>query len=117
MPNPSNVRRTNRNVKLGEKPAVNWQTEYQAIEIIKGIRRPSRSAIQPAEQAPSKRIHSVRVTMTAAAVRGTWNSWLIGTSRSRKMVKSKASRVQPSQPAVHASHWSLVGSLPGDQVF
>jgi hypothetical protein len=61
-------------------------------------------------QAPNRRIHSVKLTISAAAVRGTLNSWVMGTSSSRKMVKSNASGVQPSQPATPASHWSLVGS-------
>jgi tRNA nucleotidyltransferase (CCA-adding enzyme) len=30
---------------------------------------------------------------------------------SKKIVKSKASRVHPSQAAIHAIHWSLVGSF------
>jgi hypothetical protein len=30
---------------------------------------------------------------------------------SRNIVKSKASSVQPSQAATHASHWSFVGSF------
>ena len=45
------------------------------------------------------------------AVSGTLNSCEIGNMISRKIVKSKASSVQPSQAADHASHWSLVGSF------
>src|SRR6476646_5180378 len=35
----------------------------------------------------------------------------------RKIVKSNASRVQPSQAATQASHWSLVGSFHHATVF
>jgi hypothetical protein len=104
MPIPSSVRITSRKVKLGENPAMNWQSEYHAIEIMRGVRRPRRSAIHPAPQAPSRRIHRVSVTTMAAAASGTWNSCVMGTRSRRKIVKSKASRVQPSQPAIQASH-------------
>jgi hypothetical protein len=61
--------------------------------------------------APTSRIHKVRVKTAVTAVSGTSNSCEIGSMISRKIVKSKASRVQPSQAADQASHWSLVGSL------
>ena len=48
MPMPSMARRKNRKPKVGEKPAMKLQTEYQMIEIISGALRPQRSAIQPA---------------------------------------------------------------------
>jgi len=86
-------------------------SEYQPIEIISGIFRPIRSASQPDAVAPTSRIHKVRVKTAVTAVSGTLNSCEIGSMISRKIVKSKASRVQPSQAADQASHWSLVGSL------
>src|SRR6185437_14512921 len=46
MPMPSMARKKNRNAKVGEKPAMKLQTEYQKIEIISGILRPTRSASQ-----------------------------------------------------------------------
>jgi hypothetical protein len=85
--------------------------EYQAIEIISGFLRPIRSASQPEAVAPTSRIHRVRVKTAVTAVSGTLNSCEIGSMISRKIVKSKASSVQPSQAADQASHWSLVGSL------
>ena len=75
------------------------QIEYQRIEIIGGALRPTRSASQPEATAPRSRIHNVMVNTTATAARGTPNSLEIGTLISRKMVKSKASSVQPSQAA------------------
>ena len=86
-------------------------SEYHAIEIISGFLRPIRSASQPDAVAPTSRIHKVRVKTAVTAVSGTWNSCEIGTMISRKIVKSKASRVQPSQAATQASHCSLVGSF------
>jgi hypothetical protein len=82
------------------------QTEYHAIEIISGALRPSRSASQPEAVAPNSRIHKVKVKTAVTAVKGTLNSCEIGNMISRKIVKSKASKVQPSQAATHASHWS-----------
>src|SRR6266404_2713868 len=52
MPKPSNARNTKRNQKLGEKPAIKLQSEYHRIEIISGIRRPTRSPSQPELTAP-----------------------------------------------------------------
>src|SRR5499425_2120546 len=109
MPMPSRVRNTNRNMKVGENPAMKLQIEYQRIEIISGVLRPTRSASQPEATAPTNRIHKVSVKTIVTSVRGTSNSLAIGTMISRKMVKSKASKVQPSQAAHQAYHWSLVG--------
>src|ERR1044071_8200610 len=111
MPMPSRVRNTSRNQKLGEKPAIKLQIEYQKIEIISGVLRPMRTASQPEATAPTSRIHKVSVKTIAASVVGTWNSSAIGLMISRNTVKSNASSVQPSQAAHHAYHWSLVGSL------
>src|SRR5204863_9948650 len=110
MPMPSSVRNTNRNMKLGEKPAMKLQIEYQKIEIISGVLRPMRSASQPEATAPTSRIHKVSVKTIVTSVVGTPNSSAIGLMISRKTVKSNASSVQPSQAAHHAYHWSLVGS-------
>src|SRR5579863_3410902 len=74
------------------------------------MRRPMRSASQPEVMAPTRRSHNVTDSTKATSVRGTPNSFEIGTMISRNMVKSNASRVQPIQPATQASHWSLVGS-------
>src|SRR4029077_13987366 len=111
MPMPSRVRNTKRNMKVGEKPAMKLQIEYQKIEIINGNLRPTRSASQPEATAPTSRIHKVSVKTIATSVVGTWNSSAIGLMISRKTVKSNASSVQPSHAAHHAYHWSLVGSL------
>src|SRR3984893_17217159 len=111
MPMPSRVRNTSRNSKVGEKPAMKLQIEYQKIEIISGVLRPTRSASQPDATAPSSRIHNVRARIPATSLTGTPNSSAIGFIISRKTVKSKASRVQPSQAAHHAYHWSFVGSF------
>ncbi len=104
MPMPSKVRNTSRNRKVGEKPAMKLQAEYQAIEIISGVLRPIRSANQPAAVAPTRRIHRVNVNTMVTAVSGTLNSCEIGNMISRKIVKSNASSVQPSQAATQASH-------------
>src|SRR5262245_42919080 len=111
MPIPSSVRKISRNMKVGEKPAMKLQNEYHRIEIISGQRRPMRSPNQPAAVAPNKRIHSVRVKTIVTSVTGTLNSSAIGPMINRKIVKSKASKVQPSQAATQAYHWSLVGSF------
>ena len=74
------------------------------MEIISGILRPTRSASQPDAVAPTKRSQSVMVNTAATSVSGTLNSLAIGTMISRKMVKSNASRVQPSHAAHQASH-------------
>src|SRR5262249_53597549 len=87
------------------------QTEYQPIEIISGVLRPIRSASQPEAVAPTSRIHRVRVKTAVTAVSGTWKVCEIGSMISRKIVKSKESRVHPSQSATQASHCSLVGSF------
>src|ERR1700688_1694181 len=111
MPIPKAVRNSNSNQKLGARPANRLQNENQAIEIINGFLRPIRSASQPEAAAQKSRIHKVRVKTMATSVSGTPKSLAIGTISSRKMVKSKESRVHPSQAATHASHWSLVGSF------
>src|SRR5215831_19025339 len=111
MPIPSKVRKISKNMKVGENPAMKLQIEYQKIEIISGVLRPIRSASQPEATAPTSRIHKVKVKTIATSVVGTWNSSAIGLMISRKTVKSKASRVQPSQAAHQAYHWSLVGSF------
>jgi hypothetical protein len=49
---------TNRNVKLGEKPAMKLQIEYHRIESIRGTLRPTRSASQPDATAPISRNQS-----------------------------------------------------------
>src|SRR6516162_1351320 len=111
MPKPSSARNTNRNQKVGAKPAIKLQSEYHRIEIISGMRRPTRSPSQPEHTAPTKRIHKVTVNTTATSVSGTPNSCEIGSIINRKIVKSNESRVQPSQAATQAYHWSFVGSF------
>src|SRR6516225_10843225 len=104
MPKPSSARNRNRNQKAGEKLAMKLQIEYQPIETISGILRPIRSASQPDAVAPTSRIHKVKVKTAVTAVSGTLNSCEIGNMISRKIVKSNASSVQPSQAATQASH-------------
>src|SRR5213593_4484191 len=99
MPMPSSARKRNRNQKLGEKPAMKLQIEYQAMEIIRGALRPTRSASQPDAHAPTRRIQRVTVSTAVTCVRETPNSLETGTMISRNTVKSKASSVQPNQPA------------------
>jgi len=99
IPMPSKARKMNRKEKVGENPAMKLHSEYQRMEIISGAFRPMRSAIQPAAVAPTRRSQRVMVKTTATAVKGTSNSLAIGTMIKRKMVKSKASSVQPSQAA------------------
>src|SRR6516165_12806920 len=111
IPMPSSARKKNKNAKVGEKPAMKLQSEYQAMEIISGVFRPIRSAIQPAAVAPTRRSHNVMVNTAVTAVKETSNSLAIGTMISRKIVKSNASSVQPSQAAIHAFHCSLLGSF------
>ena len=111
MPMPSSARKKNRNAKLGEKPAMKLQIEYHRIEIISGVFRPTRSASQPDAVAPRSRSHSVTANTAVTAVKGTPNSWEIGSMINRKIVKSKESRVQPSHAAHQAVHWSFVGSF------
>src|SRR5215472_5411135 len=110
MPKPSNARNKNRNQKAGEKPAIKLQIEYHRIEIISGMRRPTRSPSHPEQTAPTRRIHRVTVNTNATAVSGTPNSFEIGSMISKKIVKSNESRVQPSHAATQARHWSFVGS-------
>src|ERR1700730_16086249 len=93
MPMPKSARQMNRIMKLGEKPAAKFASEYQTIEIISGILRPTRSASQPEATAPTSRNHKVTVSTKATSVSGTLNSLEIGTMISRNMVKSKASNV------------------------
>src|SRR5208282_6798639 len=104
MPMPSSARKMNRNRKVGENPAIKLQIEYHRIEIISGFFRPIRSASQPDAVAPSRRTHSVMVKTAVTSVSETLNSFAIGTMINRKMVKSNASSVQPSQAAHQASH-------------
>src|SRR5262245_9118276 len=111
IPMPSRMRKKAKKAKLGAKPAAKLQIEYQRIEIINGVLRPMRSQSQPEPNAPTRRSHSVKVTVPATKVRGTPNSCEIGTMIRKKMVKSKASSIQPRKPADQASHWSLVGSF------
>src|SRR6516225_1568766 len=111
IPMPSSARKRNKNAKVGEKPAMKLQSEDQAMEIISGVFRPIRSAIQPAAVAPTRRSHNVIVITAATAVKETSNSLAIGTMISRKIVKSNASSVQPSQAAIQAFHCSLLGSF------
>src|ERR1051325_8854043 len=65
MPMPRRVRKNSRNRKVGEKPAMKLQIEYQKIEIISGVLRPMRSASQPDATAPTSRIHRVSVKTIA----------------------------------------------------
>ena len=104
MPMPSSARNRKSSAKFGEMPAKRLQTEYHRIEIISGVLRPTRSASQPEPTAPTSRSHRVMVNTAVTSISGTWNDSAIGTMISRKMVKSNASRVQPSQAAIHAIH-------------
>ena len=111
MPMPRRVRNSKRNQKVGLNPAMKLHTENQRIEIISGVLRPIRSAIQPAAVAPTRRIHKVNVKTIATSVSGTLNSLAIGTMINKNTVKSNASNTHPSQAAPKAYHWSLVGSF------
>src|SRR3984893_11409968 len=71
IPTPSSARKKNKNAKVGEKPAMKLQSEYQRMDIISGAFRPIRSAIQTASVAPTKRIHSVIVNTALTAAKGT----------------------------------------------
>src|SRR5580700_11926725 len=104
MPMPRSVRNSSRNQKLGENPAMKLQTENQAIEIISGVLRPTRSANQPDATAPTRRIHKVRVKTIATSVSGTLNSLEIGTMISRNTVKSNESKTHPIHAAPNAYH-------------
>src|SRR5580692_10189910 len=99
IPMPSSARKKNKNAKVGEKPAMKLQAEYHRMEIISGAFRPIRSAIQPAATAPKRRIHRVSVKTIVTAASGSLNSLAMETMMSKKTVKSKASKVQPSQAA------------------
>src|SRR5260370_40701349 len=99
---PSSGRNHKRNSKAGENPAMKLQIEYQKIEIISGVLRPTRSASQPEATAPSSRIHNVSARIQATSLTATWNPSAIGFMINRKTVKSKTSSVQPSQAAEHA---------------
>jgi hypothetical protein len=68
-------RKIARNKNVGEKPAMKFATEYQRIEIINGILRPTRSASHPEATAPTSRSHKVIVKRKATSVIGTPNSW------------------------------------------
>src|SRR5947208_11319525 len=104
IPMPRRARKKNKKANEGEKPAMKLHSEYHRIEIMRGVLRPSRSASQPDPVAPSRRIQSVMVNTAVTAVSGTPNSCEIGSMIRRKIVKSKASSVQPSQAATYASH-------------
>src|SRR3954451_695520 len=97
MKTPSAARATKRNMKVGENQAMKLQNEYPRIEIISGILRPTRSASQPDAVAPSSRSHNVTVKTKVTSTKGTLKSLAIGTMIKRKIVKSNASSVQPSQ--------------------
>src|SRR5438552_12238359 len=71
IPKPSSARNTKRNQKAGEKPAMKLQSEYHRIEIISGMRRPTRSPSQPEQTAPRRRLHNVTVNTTATTVNDT----------------------------------------------
>src|SRR4051812_12963082 len=83
IPMPSSARKKNRKVKVGENPAVKLHNEYHRMEIISGVLRPIRSAIQPAAVAPTRRSHKVMVNTAVTAVSGTSNSAAIGTMINR----------------------------------
>ena len=104
MPIPKALRNSSSSQKLGVRPAKRLQAENQAIEIINGFLRPIRSASHPDAVAPTSLIHNVSVKTTATSVSGTPKSLEIGTISNRKIVKSKASSVQPSHAAIQASH-------------
>jgi hypothetical protein len=80
------------------------QIEYHRIEIISGVLRPIRSASHPEPTAPTSRSQRVTVNTAVTSISGTLNDSAIGTMISRKIVKSNASSVQPSQAAIHAIH-------------
>src|SRR5579864_509027 len=111
MPIPSAARKRKSSQKLGARPAARLQIEYQRIEIISGVLRPTRSASHPEAVAPTRRSQRVTVKTAVTSTKLTPKVCAIGTMISRNIVKSKASRVQPSQAATQAIHWSLVGSF------
>src|SRR5579859_732300 len=71
MPMPKRARNRNRNQKVGEKPAMKLQIEYQRIEIISGVLRPTRSASQPEDVAPTSRSQRVTVKTAVTSTKGT----------------------------------------------
>src|SRR5215472_1797087 len=105
------ARNRNSSQKLGASPASRLATEYQAIEIISGSLRPTRSASQPEAVAPRSRIHKVIVNTAVTSTSGTSKSLAIGAMISRKIVKSNASRTQPSHAAIQACNCSRLGSF------
>src|SRR6476646_9386251 len=70
MPMPRSARKKNRKAKVGENPAMKLQIEYQRIEIISGIFRPTRSASQPDAVAPTRRNHNVIAKTAVTSVQG-----------------------------------------------
>jgi hypothetical protein len=83
------------------------QTENQAIEIINGFLRPIWSASQSEAVAPTSRIHKGQGEDDGDL--GQRHAEVLGDPHHQQL-KSKASRVHPSQAATPASHSSLVGS-------
>ena len=77
---------------------------YVCCQIINGVLRPMRSASHPEPTAPTSRSQRVTVNTAVTSISGTLNDSAIGTMISRKIVKSNASSVQPSQAAIHAIH-------------
>src|SRR5215471_17758801 len=108
---PKSARNTNSTQNVGARPAMKLHTEYQPIDIISSGLRPTRSASHPLPVAPTKRPHNVSVNTAVTSTSGTLKVLAIGAMISRKIVKSKASSVQPSHAATQAYHWSRVGSL------
>jgi hypothetical protein len=97
---PSNVRKINRNTKVGENPAMKLQTEIPENRDHQWGFAPDPIGEQTRPDGPpTNRIHKVSVKTMATSVVGTWNSSAIGLIISRNTVKSKASSVQPSHGA------------------
>src|ERR1700746_1991328 len=71
IPIPRSARNRNRNQKVGENPAMKLQIEDQAMEIINGALRPTRSASQPDAVAPTSRSQSVTVNTAVTSTKGT----------------------------------------------
>jgi hypothetical protein len=109
MPMPSNVRKINRNTKVGENPAMKLQTEIPENRDHQWGFAPDPIGEQTRTDGPHQP-HPQSQRKDATSVVGTWNSSAIGLIISRNTVKSKASSVQPSHAAHQAYHWSLVGS-------
>jgi hypothetical protein len=70
--------------------------------IIKGSRRPQRSAMMPKMTAPIGRVASATVSASAISGRLRPNDRAISSMTSVRMKKSKASSVQPRKPAMTA---------------